>query len=135
MPQDELPQILSDEEFAALLKQREQFDRPEHERWNNAGPRSQPVTTDGKPESSLEQQFPHIAQKLTSVWPSEACALYLKELVVTERNTRQGFPADVVEDLLMLYAINEILLRRRGPAPAPAGSPNDPWPTGDRTLR
>ena len=130
MAQDDLPQILSDEEFAALLKQREQYDRPEHERWNTAGKRPPPPQTDGRPESTLEQQFPHIAQKLTCVWPSEACAQYLSDLMVTERNTRKGFPADIVEDFLMLFAINEILMRRaRTP---PANNAGDPWPKNGR---
>ncbi len=132
MAEDELPQILSDDEFAALVKQREQFDRPEHERWNSAGPRTPPTPTDGKPESSLEQQFPHIAQKLCAVWRSEACALYLKDLLVSERNTRRGFPADVVEDLLLLYGVNERLVRRAREAEPPETP--DPWPK-DRRLK
>ena len=130
MAQDELPPLLSDEEFDALLKQRAQFDRPEHERWNNAGQRPTPPQTDGRPESSLEQQFPHIAAKLVAVWPSEACALYLNNLVVTERNTRKGFPADIVEDFLMLYAINETLVRRM--RTSPPGSAGDLWPKDRR---
>ena len=130
MAQDDLPQILSDEEFAALLKQREPFDRPEHERWNTAGKRPPPPQTDGRPESTLEQQFPHIAQKLVSVWRSEACALYLNNLLVTERNTRKGFPADVVEDFLMLYAINEMLVRTMRAAASP--NRTDPWPKDRR---
>ncbi len=126
MQHDDLPKILSDEEFAALVKQREQHDRPEHERWNNAGPRNVPAETDGKPESTLEQKFPRIAHKLTLVWPGESCALFLQELVVSERNTRQGFPADIVEDLLLLYAINERLVRKT--RAAPVVGPTDPWP-------
>jgi len=132
MAQDELPQILSDEEFAALLKQREQFDRPEHERWNSAGARPSQPQTDGRPESTLEQKFPHIAQKLVSVWPSEACALYLNDLVVSEpqRNSRKGFPADIIEDFLMLYAINERLMRNARTPPAPGG--REVWPKDRR---
>src|SRR6187431_1037998 len=107
MSEDELPKLMTDEEFAALVNQRKQFDRAEHERWNNAGdPRAKTEQTDGRPESTLEQHFPRIAQKLAAIWRSEACAVYLKDLMVTERNTRQGFPPDVVEDLLMLYLIN-----------------------------
>ena len=130
MAQDDLPQLLSDDEFAALLKQREQFDRPEHERWNSAGKRPPPPQTDGLPESTLEQQFPHIAQKLACVWRSEACSQYLSGLLVTERNTRKGFPADVVEDFLMLFAINEILLRKA--RMGPAADPGAPWPKNGR---
>ncbi len=126
MSEDELPKIMSDEEFAALVKQREQFDRPEHERWNSAGPRQHSMPTDGKPESTLEQHFPRVAQKLTAVWRSETCAIYLKDLMVTERDTRQGFPPDVLEDLLMLYLINEMFVGRTRSA-HPVAS-RDPWP-------
>lgn len=115
--------MLSDEEFAALLKQREQFERPEHDRWDNAGIRPPQKPTDGLPESTLEQQFAHIAQKLTAVWPSETCALLIRNLIVNDRDSRQGFPQDVVEDLLMLSEINEMRLRKIGLGPAsPADS-------------
>lgn len=123
----DFPPILSDEEFAALLKQRERFDRPEHDRWDNAGIRPPQKPTDGLPESTLEQQFAHIAQKLTAVWPSEACALLIRNLVVNDRESRQGFPQDVIEDLLMLSEINEIRLRKIGLGPASAAvSPAKP---------
>lgn len=114
-----LPQILSDEEFAALLKQREQFDHSMHDGWDNAGVRPQKKPTDGLPESTIEQQFPHIARQLCAVWPSEACALLINNLVVNTRDLRQGFPEEVIEDLLMLAAINELLVRKTGSAPAP----------------
>ncbi len=37
--------------------------------------------------------------------------MYLTSLIVNERETRQGFPKDVLEDLLMLHSINDILMR------------------------
>jgi hypothetical protein len=45
------------------------------------------------------------------VWPSEACAAYLTSLIVTKRETRQGFPPEVIDDLLMLHSMNDIILR------------------------
>lgn len=116
----DLPKILSDEEFAALLKQRKQLDRTAHDHWDNAGVRPPQKPTDGLPESTLEQQFPHIAQKLCAVWPSEACALLINNLVVnSNRDSRQGFPEEIIEDLLMLAAINEMLVRKIEFAPPP----------------
>jgi len=44
------------------------------------------------------------------VWPSEACAAYLNNLIVTKR-PREGFPPEVLDDLLMLYSMNDMLLR------------------------
>lgn len=107
----ELPQIISDDEFAALLEERQRQTRAEHDRWDNSGIRPLHQPTDGLPESSIEQHFPRIAEKLVLAWPSEACAMYITSLVVNKRETRQGFPKEVVEDLLMLHAINEMLVR------------------------
>lgn len=124
MAQD-LPKIFSDDELAELMKQRREFER-EHDRFGHSVVRPPPKPTDGLPESTLEQQFPHIAKRLCSFWPSEACALFIKNLIVnSDRVSRQGFPEEVLEDLLMLAEINELLIRRKmqfAPAPKPSGS-------------
>ena len=113
---DDLPKIISDEEFAVLLKQRERADLPEHDRMDNAGIRPPRKATDGLPESTIEQKFPRIAEKLTLVWPSAACSAYIQHLVVnSDRDCRQGFPEEVVEDLMLLYEINEMLMRKAVP--------------------
>jgi hypothetical protein len=106
----ELPEILSDEEIDKLLKAREQMPRSNHERWDNAGLRPVRKPSDGRPESCIEQQFPHIATKLTLAWPSDACAQYITNLVVNWREARQGFPQEVINDLLMLHEINDMLI-------------------------
>ena len=82
--------------------------------------------TDGLPESTLEQKFPHIAQKLTVLWSSEACALYISNLAIVDRGARQGFPVEVLEDLMMLGEINAMLTKKPSSKQAPA-SRND-WP-------
>jgi hypothetical protein len=110
----ELPEIISDEEFARMLRERDTAARAlrtDQDRWDNSAiiPAHRP--TDGLPESTIEQHFPRIAQKLVLVWPSEACAEYLTSLIVTKRETRQGFPPEVVEDLLMLHSMNDMILR------------------------
>ena len=68
----------------------------------------------------MEQRFPHIAKKLPALWRSEACAVYLSGLTIADRPGRQGFPADVMEDLVMLHEINEILMRESGLEPEAA---------------
>jgi hypothetical protein len=108
------PSLLSDEEFEDLQRRRNQGERPEHDRLDNAGIRSAPVSTDGRPESTIEQRFAHVADQLVAMWPSEACALYLKRLIITDRRSRQGFPQDVIEDLMMLDQINEMQCRENG---------------------
>ena len=126
MGTEELPKIFSDEEFEQLLKAREDVLRPGHDRWDNSAARPPPRVSDGLPESCIEQQFAHVAAKLSAMWPSEACALYLSDLIVNKRGARQGFPPEVLEDLLMLYEVNDMLvlagsrrLQRAAPDPAP----------------
>lgn len=122
----ELPQIFSLDEIDRVMAERGNAPRPENDRLDNAGIRPPPKPTDGLPESSIEQQFPHIAQKLTVVWPSEACALYINDLVVNRRDTRQGFPQEIIDDLLMLHAINDMLVsvgKRGQRIAAPASAP------------
>ena len=114
----ELPKIFSDDEFAAAMKLQSDG-QLQHDRWNPAGVRPPTPPTDGKPECSLEQSFPHICRKLVSLWGTDVCALYMKELIVSNRDTRKGFPLDIVEDLLMLYVINEIVTRKVNFTPPP----------------
>ena len=115
---NELPKIFSDEEIDQALQKRGERPRGDHERWDNAGTRTPARPSDGMPESWIEQQFPHIADKLQVVWPSEACALYISNLVVNRRDVRSGFPPEVLEDLLMLHEINDMLLRAGRPQPS-----------------
>lgn len=115
---EELPPILSDDEFAALLEERKRRAQPELDPWDNTGRvYTQHELGDGLPESRIEQKFPRIAEKLTTLWPSEACALYIASLLVNERDVRQGFPRTVVDDLLMLHEINDMLLKNSGRMP------------------
>ena len=107
----ELPQIISDEEFSRLLNERQRQPRSEHERWDNSAVRPAREPGDGLPECAIEQSFPRIAEKLAVVWPSEACGMYITSLLINKRETRAGFPKEVVEDLLMLHSINEMLVR------------------------
>jgi hypothetical protein len=111
----DLPKIVSDEEFDRLVAEREKSLRSlrtDHNKWDNSGVISKPQRpSDGLPESTIEQSFPRIAEKLCVVWPSEACAAYITSLIVNKRETRQGFPPEVIEDLLMLHAMNDMLTR------------------------
>ena len=120
---DELPNLFSDNEFNAQLESREQCQVPNR---SVAERREEPMQklrlTDGLPESTMEQKFPHIAKKLTLAWRSEACALFLGNLIINDRPDRQGFPYDVLEDLLMLNELNSALIN---PAPKLANEGHD----------
>jgi hypothetical protein len=128
----ELPEILSDEEFARKLQEREAAAHAlstTHDQWKNNSARN-PVRqpSDGLPESTIEQHFPRIAQKLVLVWPSEACAAYLTSLIVNEREARQGFPPEVLDDLLMLHSMNDMILRGLQPRSAVRSTTDKPPP-------
>ena len=128
----QFPTILSDEEIEAGLKRRAQnlhdsvraTDHPEHER---------PLPKDdGRPESTIEQRFPHIAKMLVAMWPSEAFIVFAQRMVVADRETRAGFPNDVIEDLMMLNSINDLLLRKLAPRRAATGTINTATDRGAR---
>jgi hypothetical protein len=108
------PPLLSDEEFENLKQRRLKGERLEHDRLDTKAVQAKPLVTDGRPASAIEQQFPHVSRQLVAMWPSEACALYIKRLVISDRGARQGFPQEVIDDLMMLYQINEMRCRETG---------------------
>ncbi len=56
--------------------------------------------------SALEQRFPRIALRLVELWQSLACGDYLRSLLIDDRGDRQGFPAEVVEEIILLDSIH-----------------------------
>ena len=126
---DELPKLFSDEEFSQERERRERREsedrraaerRSEDRRVSPMGGRRR---SDGHAESTIEQRFPHIAKKLVVAWPSDACTAYILSLSVADRAGRQGFPAEVMEDLMMLHEINEMLIGRSALVQEPALPP------------
>ncbi|GAO37464.1 hypothetical protein SCT_2894 [Sulfuricella sp. T08] len=57
--------------------------------------------------SSIEADFPHIANKLTLVWGYPECFSYLSELIIDNRGNRKGFDLDIMGDLMLLLKITE----------------------------
>ncbi|MDO9065283.1 MAG: hypothetical protein Q7U25_08745 [Sulfuricella sp.] len=57
--------------------------------------------------SSIEGEFPHIAEKLTLVWGYPECFSYLSELIIDNRGNRKGFNLDIMADLMLLLKITE----------------------------
>jgi len=57
--------------------------------------------------SSIEADFPHIANKLTLVWGYPECFSYLCELIIDNRGNRKGFDLDIMGDLMLLLKITE----------------------------
>lgn len=55
--------------------------------------------------SAIERRFPHIAQKLTSLWGTREIDRYMDSLLIDSRGDRQGFPEEVLEELVFLAGI------------------------------
>jgi hypothetical protein len=108
----DFPAILSDEEFEALRTRREQAARSMLGTPETTDEQPAVAPSDGRPESTIEQRFPHVAKMLVAMWPSDAFALYVKRMIVTDRETRAGFPREVLEDLLLLEAVNDAILQK-----------------------
>jgi len=56
--------------------------------------------------AELADRYPHIMEKIDTLWskPDEARA-YFQQLLVTQRETRQGFPMDVYMEI---FALSEL---------------------------
>ena len=70
--------------------------------------RTKPTLSEISPGlSSIEADFPHIANKLTLVWGYPECFSYLCELIIDNRGNRKGFDLDIMGDLMLLLKITE----------------------------
>ena len=101
----DLPTLFSDEEFANVHQQLHTCESSSNEL--EKAHVHQHAPGDGLPESTIEQRFPHIARQLVAMWGSEACAMLISRLVVSDRLDRKGFPREVIDDLMMLYELND----------------------------
>jgi len=54
------------------------------------------------------EEFPHICEKLSALWPEESAITYLRNLIKDNRNgERTGFGKAITEEILLLIAILE----------------------------
>lgn len=64
---------------------------------------------DWKARSGTQQSienYPHIAARITALWPTAECLTYLQNLLADNRGgTRSGFPQTVAEEFLLLEGI------------------------------
>jgi hypothetical protein len=57
-------------------------------------------------QSSLERHFFRIARELVARWKQGDVDVYLNSLLLDDRGNRQGFPAEVLEELMFLSNIS-----------------------------
>ncbi|KAF0813141.1 Actin-binding protein [Andreprevotia sp. IGB-42] len=50
----------------------------------------------------LAVQYPRIAEKIADMWGSDALEAYFEELLIMDRNDRQGFPPEIGAELMLL---------------------------------
>lgn len=63
------------------------------------------LAPDVRPQA-LVTQFPRLANRAAADWESpEMCRAFLHQLLVDQRGNRQGFPKDVVRDILALRSL------------------------------
>jgi len=52
--------------------------------------------------SAIERRFSRVAQELATRWKRDDINTYLDSLLLDDRGNRQGFPAEVLEELMFL---------------------------------
>ena len=69
-------------------------------------PRSSQVNrTSWKDLSAIERRFPRIALEVTARWQHGDIDAYLDSLLLDDRGNRQGFPSDVLEEIMFLSSL------------------------------
>jgi uncharacterized protein len=74
--------------------------------------------------ATLESKYPRIFSKIIELWGTLELDDYMGEIMVDKRGGRQGFPPDVLNDILVLARINGRLLELRN---MKREEVDDPW--------
>ena len=62
---------------------------------------------------SLEKQFDRVLTKIDQLWDTEQIDDYFCDLIIDKRGGRQGFPKDVMDDILELRTLRELETLKR----------------------
>ena len=65
--------------------------------------------------SQLERHFPHVLARIVELWGSRQMDPYFQSLLVSDRPTGQGFPAEVAKEVFGLSVIHDALGLVRAP--------------------
>jgi hypothetical protein len=66
----------------------------------------------------LAERFPRILANIESRLGSNELAAYLRDLKFNDRGTRQGFPPEVLSELMTLESLNDQIINAHGAQPA-----------------
>jgi hypothetical protein len=85
---DDIPKLFDGDEIEALVRERQ---------------RAHEANTPVKhPWPVVAEHFPRVAQAIFDLWGSPECDTYLTRLIIDDRGSRAGFPAEVLRALLDL---------------------------------
>lgn len=59
--------------------------------------------------SALEDQCPHLAERIVFFWGEPEFFAFMKGLLTTERDDREGFSLEILEELMFLEAVDDTL--------------------------
>jgi len=71
---------------------------------------------------ALEAQYERILKRIDELWDSDEIDAYFTSLIIDDRGGRQGFPADVLNDILRLRDFSESERLRRAETPQEAAA-------------
>lgn len=69
----------------------------------------------------LEERFARIVNRIAELWVTPQLEHYFNDLLVDRRGGRQGFPPDIMSELMTLYGTHTAIVA------ANAKDPTDPW--------
>lgn len=69
----------------------------------------------------LEERFARIVNRIAELWETPQLEHYFDDLLVDRRGGRQGFPAEVMSNIMSVHAVHAAIVT------AKAVDPNDPW--------
>lgn len=54
-----------------------------------------------------QSRYSRIASRIELMWGTDELCTYFKELIISDRDTRQGFPNDIFHAILKLSNLND----------------------------
>ncbi|HCX34824.1 MAG TPA: hypothetical protein DHV08_15590 [Rhodocyclaceae bacterium] len=61
----------------------------------------------------LAAGFPHVESAISLMWGSPEIYRYFDKLMIADRNDREGFPPEVIQEILALRSLHEKLYPAR----------------------
>ena len=86
------------------------------------------VGKENKYPRHLEESYPRVFEKIMELWGTPYLEAHLNDLMIADRPDRQGFPPEVMSELLFLSMLHDDMLARR------AAESGDPW-SNEETRR